>query len=114
MSAIQTLTQFDFYAEIEATKGLSLVYFSAIACSSCKHLTQVLSKLRETESGLSIFKVDAQQDQALVKEYEVFHLPALFLFQNGQYHAEIQSEARANSILQAINNACQQPAEEAP
>lgn len=114
MQAIKTLTQFDFYAKIEETNGLSLVYFSAQACSSCKHLSQVLSQLAEEQPSLSIFTVDAQQDQALVKEYEVFHLPSLFLFQNGQYHAAIQSEARASSILQAISSASQLPAEEAP
>jgi thioredoxin len=114
MSVIKTLTQFDFYPEIEETKGLSLVYFSAHACSSCKHLTQVLSQLAEKQSELSIFKVDAQQDQALIQEYDVFHLPALFLFKEGQYHAELQCKARTNSILSCISSASQQPAEEAP
>lgn len=114
MSAIKTLTQFNFYPEIEETQGLSLVYFSAHACSSCKHLTLILTQLAETQPDLSIFKVDAQQDQALIKEYEVFHLPALFLFKAGQYHAELQCEARSSSILSCINSASQQPAEEAP
>ncbi|MCK5337019.1 MAG: thioredoxin family protein [Gammaproteobacteria bacterium] len=114
MPAIKTLTQFDFYAEIEETRGLGLVYFSAHACSSCKHLTHVLSQLAEDQPDLSIFKVDAQQDTALIKEYDVFHLPALFLFKEGQYHAELECESNAASILNCINLASQQAAEEAP
>ena len=114
MPAIKMLTQFDFYPEIENTKGLSLVYFSAHACSSCKHLTHVLADLAKEQPELSIFKVDAQQDQALIQEYEVFHLPAMFLFKEGQYHSELQCEARPNSILTCISSASQQPAEEAP
>ena len=114
MTAIKMLTQFDFYSEIEETRGLSLVYFSAHACSSCKHLTHVLSQLAENQPELSIFKVDAQQDQALIKEYDVFHLPALFLFKEGQYHAELECESRPDSILKCINLASQQPAEDAP
>lgn len=114
MSVIKTLTQFDFYPEIEETRGLSLVYFSAHACSSCKHLTHVLTDIAKEHEQLSIFKVDAQQDQALIKEYEVFHLPSLFLFKEGEYHAELHCEARPNSILNSIHNASLQPAEEAP
>ncbi len=114
MPAIKMLTQFDFYPEIEHTKGLSLVYFSAHACSSCTHLSHILTDLAEEQTDLSIFKVDAQQDQALIKEYEVFHLPAMFLFKEGQYHAELQCEARPKSILSCISSASQLPAEEAP
>ena len=114
MAAIKTLTQFNFYPEIEETKGLCLVYFSAYACSSCKHLTLILAQLADSHSDLSIFKVDAQQDQALIKEYEVFHLPALFLFKDGQYHAELECESRADSILSCIKHASQQTAAEAP
>lgn len=114
MATIKALTQFDFYAELDATAGLSLVYFSAHACSACKHLSQVLTQLAQNQPELTIFKVDAQQDQALIREYDVFHLPALFLFKEGQYHAELQCESRAESILNCINQASQQAAAEAP
>jgi len=114
MSAIKALTQFDFYPRIEQTKGLSLIYFTAHFCSSCQHLSQLLSQLAEKQKDVSVFQVDAQQDQALVAEYEVFHLPAIFLFNNGQYHAQLHCEARIPSILEAINKASALPAEEAP
>ncbi|MDH5393634.1 MAG: thioredoxin family protein [Gammaproteobacteria bacterium] len=114
MPSIKTLTQFDFYPEIEATRGLSLIYFSAHACSSCLHLSHLLTEMAKNQPELSIFKVDAQQDQALVAEYEVFHLPALFLFKQGQYHAQLVCEARSSSILNAISHASCQTAEEAP
>jgi len=114
MSVIKALTQFNFYPQLEQTKGLSLIYFSAHFCSSCKHLTHILTKLAAEQDKLTVFQVDAQQDQALVAEYEVFHLPALFLFNNGHYHAQLQCEARIPSILDAIQKAANQPAEEAP
>jgi thioredoxin-like negative regulator of GroEL len=113
MSDIHTLTQFDFYQTLEQTEGLRLVYFSAQACSSCQHLHQLLSKLA-TNEPLTVYKVDAGDDPGLATEYEIFHLPALFLFNNGQYHAELKCEARIPSILAAIHQASQQPAEEAP
>lgn len=114
MSAIKALTQFNFYPEIEQTNGLSLVYFSAPGCASCRHLSTVLIQVQQRRDDISIFVVDAQQDQALVSEYEVFHLPALFLFKAGHYHAEIICEARISSIEQAIDAANAAEAEEAP
>jgi len=114
MSAIKALTQFDFYPQLEQTRGLSLIYFSAHFCASCKHLAHILSQLAEEQKDVSVFEIDAQQDQALVAEYEVFQLPAMFLFNNGQYHAQLQCEARIHSILDAINHAATLPAEEAP
>lgn len=114
MSTIKALTQFTFYPQLEQTSGLSLVYFTAEGCSSCRHLTMLLDQLQQQRDDLSIYRVDAQQDQALVSEYEVFHLPALFLFKNGHYHAAIHSEARLTSIEQAISSANSAAAEEAP
>lgn len=114
MSTIKPLTQFNFYTELESTNGLSLVYFTAPSCSSCRHLGQVLEQLKTQRVDLAVFRVDAQQDQALVREYEVFHLPAMFLFKDGHYHAELQCEARIASIEQAITAANTAPAEEAP
>jgi len=114
MSEIKALTQFTFYPELEQTTGLSLVYFTAESCSSCRHLTMLLGQLQQQRDDLSVYQVDAQQDQALVSEYEVFHLPALFLFKDGHYHAAIHSEARLHSIEQAISAANSAAAEEAP
>ena len=114
MTVINALTQFNFYPQLDKTPGLSLVYFSADGCSSCRHLSQVLLELQRQRQDLSVFQVDAQQDQALVSEYEVFHLPALFLFKDGHYHAAIHCEARLTSIEQAISAANAAAAEEAP
>lgn len=114
MTAIKALTQFDFYPQIEQTPGLSLIYFSAEGCSSCRYLTQVLNQMSKTQPEISVFQVDAQQDQALVTEYEVFHLPAMFLFNQGHYHAELHCEASITSILEAIETSISKPAEEAP
>lgn len=114
MSDIRPLTQFDFYHVLEQSNDLSLVYFSAAACSSCKHLNLILTQLAADQPALSIFKVNAEMEPGLVSEYEVFHLPALFLFKDGHYHAELHCEARLPSILSAIQSASEQPAQEAP
>lgn len=114
MLSINVLTQFDFYPTLDSTPGLALVCFSSINCGSCQYLLLVLQQLQISDPQLSIFKVDAQQDQALVSEYEVFHLPSMFLFVDGEYHAPINCEASVDAIKSAIEGCLRLPAEEAP
>lgn len=114
MSVISSLNQFNFYHALEATKGPSLVYFTAPNCGACRYLGNVLEQMLTSNPGFRVFKVDAQQDQALVQEYEVFHLPSMFLFIDGEFHCELQSEASDMAIRQAIEVARRQPAQEAP
>lgn len=116
--AIEALDERDFYRVIEATSGLALVFFTSPGCASCRAWRRVLEEyLREhsgQNAGLTIFSVDAQANMGLVREYEVFHLPALFLFRHGQFHCELQCEARLANLDEAIAAAVVAPAQEAP
>ena len=114
MSVISSLDQFNFYHTLAAAKGPSLVYFTAPNCGACRYLGNVLEQMLKSNPGFWVFKVDAQQDPALVQEYEVFHLPSMFLFIDGEFHCELYCEASDTAIRQAIKAASQQPAQEAP
>lgn len=61
-----------------------------------------------------VFEVDVEQEQGLAREFEIFHLPALYVFQNGQFHGELQAEARIEAIQQALNAALNTPPQEMP
>lgn len=112
MAEARKLSDFEFHHVLEATQGIALVMFSAPACGACKQLRQILSQ--DDFSAMSFFEVDASTDMGITREFEVFHLPALFLFVDGQYHSEIQAEAHPQPIRRAIEAAMLQPAEEAP
>jgi thioredoxin-like negative regulator of GroEL len=113
MSAIK-LTQFDFHHTLAETKGGSLVYFTAPGCGACRRLKQVLESHRGEFGAYHLFEVDAQQDMALTREFEVFHLPALFLFKEGYYHAPIHAEPLPHSLIAAVEAALASEAQEAP
>ena len=76
-----------------------------------KHL---LHDLLQHRLDINVFQVDAELNMALSHEYELFHLPALFLFVNGEFHCELQAEARLPHLLHALDVALAAPAEEAP
>ena len=86
-----SLSQFDFHHTLAQTEGVSLVYFTAPGCGACRQLKQILESHPQEFALLNIFEVDAQQDMALTREFDVFHLPAMFLFRDGHYHAPIRT-----------------------
>jgi thioredoxin-like negative regulator of GroEL len=108
------LDQFDFHSRLTDTTGTALVTFTAPNCGACRHLRHVLREISHLQPDWHLFEVDAQRDPGLCNEFEVFHLPAIFLFQDGHFHCELQAEARPSSIIGAIAAALQRPAAEAP
>jgi thioredoxin-like negative regulator of GroEL len=112
-AAIRQLEQFNFHHVLEETPGYSLVIFGTESCGSCRAMKQVLKEYSGT-SALNIFSVDAQRDLALVREFDIFHLPAMFLFKDGVFHCEFQCEASLDSLVKELEVAFLAPAEEAP
>lgn len=114
MQAIQSLSQFDYYHCLENTTGNVLVYFSSPACGSCKQLQRALQHYLQQYNDLQVYEVDAVHEAGLVQTFEVFHLPAMFLYHNGQFHCALHSEPHPQKLHEAITRALQQPAEEEP
>ncbi len=108
------LTQFDFHHTLAETEGISLVFFTAPGCGACRQLKKVLESHPREFALHHVFEVDAQQDMALTREFEVFHLPAMFLFKDGHYHAAIHAEPQSPSIIAAIDAALAGAPQEAP
>ncbi|MFA7387417.1 MAG: thioredoxin family protein [Thiohalobacteraceae bacterium] len=110
---MQRLDQFSFYPRLAEIGGPALVFFSAAGCGACRHWKSLLQDFPATD-GMPVFEVDAGLDPGLARELEVFHLPALFLFIDGEYHRPLQPEARLPSLRAAIAEAGALPAGEAP
>lgn len=114
MAQITQVSQFEFHHLIEAVPGPALVLFTGPDCGACRQLKAVLGEEGEALAGVRLFEVDAERDMALMREFEVFHLPALFLFSDGQFHCQLHSEPHPQRIREAVEAALERPAEEAP
>lgn len=112
--AVQRLTQFDFHHRLADTPGLSLVWFSAPACGACRQLKRLFAANPEAFAQLQLFEVDAGEEMALTREFEVFHLPALFLYRDGCFHAPIDAEPTVTGLHRAIEAALKAEPQEAP
>ena len=111
---MRKLVDDNFYDVLHASDGTSLVIFTSTGCASCRAWKQTLTEYLRTEPDLVIYEVDAHESMALANEYEIFHLPALFLFQDGRFHCALSCEANLEKIHQAIQIALQAPAQEEP
>ena len=107
------LTEFDFYPRLARSAGVSLVIFSGPDCGSCKRLESVLPALVGTHVA-QLYKVDVQTSTALARAFEIFHLPSLFLFVDGQFHAPLHAEPAPGIFAAAIVHALHAPAHEEP
>ncbi len=114
MSSLPSLNTHNFHHLLEETTGVSLVFFTHTLCSSCRAWKQLLQTYSASHKDISIFEVDAESEMALTNEFEVFHLPALFLYKDGHYHAPFQSVASLDAIDQAITQLLSAPAQEMP
>jgi thioredoxin 1 len=113
-SVLARLDQFTFHHTLAATPGGALVIFTGPACGACRRLKGILNEHVGEFADLHLFEVDAGEDMALTREFEVFHLPALFLFRDGHFHCELHSEAQPHLLRRAIDAAFAAPPQEQP
>ena len=112
--ALQPLDQFNLHHTLAEIPGIALVCFTAPHCGACKAMHEALTRLGETRLDIQLFEVNSQRDEALAREFEVFHLPALFIYRQGDYHAPLEAEPRVPKLLQALDTVLNAPAQEAP
>lgn len=107
------LTEFDFHQRLNASPGVALVMFSGPDCGSCRRLEKHLPDWLGG-SVQHLYKVDVQRSTALARSYDVFHLPSLFVFVDGRYHAPLNAEAAPTPMRAALENLLAEPAHEEP
>lgn len=109
---LQALTEFDYHHTLAHSSGASLVLFSSPDCGSCRKVESLLPAA--VSDTIRLYKVNVQQATALARQYDLFHLPALFLYKDGHFHAALQSEVTPDKLREAIEAALSKPAEEEP
>lgn len=109
---MEDLDEFNLQQRLAQSPGLSLVLFASPTCGTCRRVEQMLPSA--APPGVRLYRVDVQQAQALARAYDVFHLPALFLFRDGHYHARLDCEVTPVALKAAIERALAAPAQEEP
>jgi thioredoxin 1 len=108
------MDELEYHHRIARTPGVTLVYFTAPSCASCHALKRALTRMLEEGDALTVYEVDAGRNMGLVRELDVFHLPALFVYVGGEYHCALHSEPLCHRLRANLAEALRAPSQEAP
>ncbi len=113
LQQMKLLDESSFHHELSRSIGASIVIFSGPHCGACKRLEKHLPDWLAHEVA-NFYRVDVQRSTALAHAYEVFHLPSLFVFVDGRYHAPLHAEAAPAAMTMALRKLLSEPAQDEP
>jgi len=99
---IQEISPFDYFHVLDARNEPSLVIVTSPACGACRRLTHILQEAQLDVDGLKCWQLQAAASVGLLEELEVFHLPAMFLYAQGDCLGEIQCVLTVDAIRAQI------------
>jgi thioredoxin 1 len=86
-------------------KEVLLVDFWAPWCGPCKMVAPTLNEIAETETDITIGKVNVDHNQDLAKKYKVRNIPTMLIFKNGVEVGRIVGVKTKKAILSEVRNA---------
>lgn len=113
-NGFKPLDQFSFHHTLSDTTGISLVLFYKHSCSSCAYWRKVLLEYQRENRHIRLFDVDLEVDPGLAEEFDIFHLPAMHIYKDGDYYGEVQCEAGRGNIDNCLKTALSQPPQDHP
>jgi thioredoxin-like negative regulator of GroEL len=113
LPAFSRLAEGGFHACLAAADGVAAVLFSAPHCGACRAWKRLLP---DALAGVAnaLFEVDVSEATGVAHAYGIFHLPTIYLYRDGRFHAELQCEARPDAIREAARRLLAAPAQDEP
>jgi thioredoxin-like negative regulator of GroEL len=113
LAAFESLGEGDYHARLAATAGTVVVLFSAARCAACRVWKRLLPAALD-DVAAQFFEVDIGEATAVARYFGIFHLPTIYLYRDGHFHAELQTEARPDAIRHAVHALIAAAAQEEP
>jgi len=113
LPAFSRLAEGDFHARLAATSGIAVVLFSAPHCGACRAWKRLLPDALPGPTH-ALFEVDVSEATGVARYFDIFHLPTVYLYRDGRFHAELQCEARQAVIHETARQLLAAPAQDEP
>ncbi|MHB1092051.1 thioredoxin family protein [Thiobacillus sp.] len=107
------LSEGRYHACLAASSDVTVVLFSAPHCGACRAWKQLLP---QSLAGVAtrFHEVDVSEATGVARYFGIFHLPTIYLYRDGRFHAELQCEARPDTIQKAVDHLLAAPAQDEP
>jgi thioredoxin 1 len=100
MSAVRTVTDESFAAEVEQSPRPVLVEYWAQWCPPCRLVGPVLEAIAEQAAGtIDVVKLNIDENPRTARKYGILHVPTMSLFDDGQVVREVVG-ARSRAALE--------------
>lgn len=80
----QHITDAEFDEKVLKSDKPVMVDFYADWCGPCKLAAPILDELSESESGVSIVKLNVDDNQATTQKFGIMSIPTVIMFNKGQ------------------------------
>lgn len=81
---IEKIHEEDFAERVLKSENPVLVDFYADWCGPCKMLSPILEQLEDENDEFEFFKINIDENQDIAEQYEVFSIPNVVVFKNGE------------------------------
>src|SRR5438046_2546014 len=83
--SIESVTEQQFTAKVEAAHGVTLVDFTSTYCAPCKTLLPILAELDQefAASHLTILKIDVDDSPHIASQLGIMGVPTVIVFKDG-------------------------------
>ncbi|MDJ0796035.1 MAG: thioredoxin [Calothrix sp. MO_167.B12] len=101
-----TKKQFNSFEDMLSNSDVPvLVDFYADWCGPCQIMAQELEMVNaELQGKLQIIKIDTEKYPQLASQYQVYALPTLMLFKQGQAVEKIEGALKAKEVVQRVQS----------
>lgn len=107
------LAEGSYHARLAGSFGVGVVLFTAPHCGACRAWKQVLPQAL-ADLANEFHEVDVSEATGVARYFGIFHLPTIYLYRDGGFHAELQCEARPEIIRQVAQQLLGAPPQDEP
>lgn len=83
MSAI-SINKNNFHEEVLNSEKSVLIDFFADWCGPCQRVLPVIDEIARENPDIKVGKINVDEQPELASKFQVYTIPALFVFKNGQ------------------------------
>ncbi len=101
--ATKKITDDSFQADVLDASGIVVVDYWAEWCGPCKQIAPALDEISEEMNGVTIAKLNIDENPVSPTSYGVRGIPTLMLFKDGELRATKVGAQPKSKIIQWIN-----------